>query len=127
MGKILVTGGCGYVGSVLVPKLIKSGRDVDVLDIKWFGNSLPPYVTVIKHDIREDFKLRGYETVIHLAAVANDAHGDLDPKLTWEVNTLATMKLADRAWRDGVSQFIYASSGSVYGVSDDVDTFCLSN
>lgn len=120
--RVLVTGGCGYVGSVLVPKMLEEGYAVRVVDIQWFGNYLKPHpnLEVIRADIRgADFALDDVEAVVHLAGVANDPTGDLDPKLTWEVNALATMQLADRAARDGVSQFIYASSGSVYGVSNE--------
>src|SRR6266851_4003595 len=77
--RILVTGACGYKGTVLVPKLLSSGHEV----------------------------------------IAIDPCGDLDPKLTWEVSALATMQLADKAARKGVRRFIYASSGSVYGVKEE--------
>lgn len=120
--KILVTGGCGYKGSVLVPKLIAKGHDVVAFDIQWFGNFLPPHpaLTVVKGDIRDidAVDLDGVDAIIHLSSVANDPCGDLDPKLTWEISCLATMQLADRACRRGIKRFIYASSGSVYGVSD---------
>jgi nucleoside-diphosphate-sugar epimerase len=122
MTKILVTGGCGYKGSVLVPKLIARGCHVKVVDIQWFGNFLRPHpaLEVVEADLREAdaVDLAGIDAIIHLASVANDPCGDLDPKLTWEVSCLATMQLADNARRAGVKRFIYASSGSVYGVSD---------
>lgn len=121
--KILVTGGCGYKGSVLVPKLLAQGHEVTVVDIMWFGNFLKPHanLTVIKADVRDVQPewLKGIETVIHLASVANDPCSDLDPKLTWEISALATMQMAECAIKQGVKQFIYASSGSVYGVSDE--------
>jgi nucleoside-diphosphate-sugar epimerase len=120
--KVLVTGGCGYKGSVLVPKLIAKGHEVVAFDIQWFGNFLPehPALTTVKGDIRniDEVDLTGVDVIIHLASIANDPCGDLDPKLTWEISCLATMQLADRARREGVKRFIYASSGSVYGVSD---------
>jgi len=80
-----------------------------------------PNLTVIKGDVRyiKDISFKGIEAVIHLSSVANDPCGDLDPKLTWEVSALATMQLADKAARCGIKQFIYASSGSVYGVKDE--------
>lgn len=119
--RILVTGGCGYVGSVLVPKLLKAGHRVAVVDVQWFGNYLAAHqdLTVHMQDFRDQYPLRWYDAVIHLAAIANDPTGDLDPKLTWEVNALGTMELAKRAAAAGVKHFIYASSGSVYGVSNE--------
>lgn len=118
--RVVVTGGCGYIGTVLVPKLLEAGHEVRVVDTMWFGNFLQPHPRLIvdRADIREEFAMGGAQAVIHLAAVANDPQGDLDPKLTWEVNALATMRLADRCARENVNHFIYASSGSVYGVSD---------
>lgn len=120
---ILVTGGCGYKGSVLVPKLLARGYCVRVLDTMWFGNFLEdhPNLSVINGDVRdiEKISLEDIDAVIHLSSVANDPCGDLDPKLTWEISALATMQLADKAARSGVKQFIYASSGSVYGVKEE--------
>jgi nucleoside-diphosphate-sugar epimerase len=120
---IFVTGGCGYKGSVLVPKLLARGYTVQVLDAQWFGNFLPnhPNLTVAKGDVRDidSINLHDIDTVIHLSSVANDPCGDLDPKLTWEISALATMQLADKAVRQGVKQFIYASSGSVYGIKEE--------
>jgi len=122
--RIVVTGGCGYIGSILVPKLLAAGHHVRVFDVQWFGNHLHPHakLKVDKLDIRQsNLPIGDADAIIHLAAVANDPTGDLDPKLTWEVNALATMQLADQAAREGVKQFIYASSGSVYGVSEATD------
>jgi nucleoside-diphosphate-sugar epimerase len=123
--KLIVTGGCGYKGSVLVPKLLAQGHEVTAFDIQWFGNELEPHenLTVVAGDVRDagSIPLGGMEAIIHLASVANDPCGDLDPKLTWEISALATMRLADRAVRMGVGQFIYASSGSVYGVKSEPD------
>lgn len=120
---IYVTGGCGYKGTVLVPKLLARGDSVVVLDTMWFGNYLTPHpnLTIIKGDVRDSHAvdLSGVDAVIHLSSVANDPCGDLDPKLTWEISALATMQLADKAVRQGVKQFIYASSGSVYGIKEE--------
>lgn len=122
--KILVTGACGYKGHVLVPKLLARGYFVVALDIGWFGNFLTPHpnLQVIKADVRdiEAINLQGIDAIIHLSSIANDPCGDLDPKLTWEVSALATMQLADKAKREGVKRFIYASSGSVYGVKEEL-------
>jgi nucleoside-diphosphate-sugar epimerase len=121
--KIFLTGACGYKGSVLVPKLLKAGHEVVAFDIMWFGNFLAPHpdLTVVKGDIRDAgaYDLAGIDAIIHLSSVANDPCGDLDPKLTWEISCLATMQLADCARRQGVGRFIYASSGSVYGIKDE--------
>ena len=107
---IFVTGGCGYKGTVLVPKLLALGHSVQVLDSQWFGNFLPshPNLTVTKGDVREidTINLTNIDIVIHLSSVANDPCGDLDPKLTWEISALATMQLADKAVRQNVKQFI---------------------
>jgi nucleoside-diphosphate-sugar epimerase len=120
---IFLTGACGYKGSVLVPKLLKAGHRVVAFDIMWFGNFLEPHpdLTIVKGDIRNprDFNLEGIDAIIHLSSVANDPCGDLDPKLTWEISCLATMQLADRARRSRIRRFIYASSGSVYGIKDE--------
>jgi nucleoside-diphosphate-sugar epimerase len=123
--KILVTGACGYKGHVLVPKLLNQGYEVVAFDTMWFGNFLCSHenLTVIKGDVRNiDFlDLSGIHGIIHLSSIANDPCGDLNPKLTWEVSALATMQLADKAKRAQVKHFIYASSGSVYGVKDEVE------
>lgn len=121
--RVFVTGACGYKGSVLVPKLLAAGHDVVAFDIMWFGNHLPPHprLTVETGDVRQTpaALLDGVDAIIHLSSVANDPCGDLDPKLTWEISCLATMQLADLARRKGIRRFIYASSGSVYGVKDE--------
>lgn len=120
---ILVTGACGYKGNVLVPKLLAQGHSVVAFDIMWFGNDLAdhPNLRVLEGDIREikSVPVENVEAIIHLSSIANDPAGDLDPKLTWEVSALATMQLADKAARQGVKRFIYASSGSVYGLKDE--------
>lgn len=121
--KVLVTGACGYKGHVLVPKLLKRGYQVIAVDLQWFGNFLQPHpsLTICKVDVRnvDAIPLDGVECIIHLSSIANDPCGDLNPKLTWEVSALATMQLADKAKRKGVRHFIYASSGSVYGVKEE--------
>jgi len=122
--KILVTGACGYKGHVLVPKLLSKGYEVIAFDLQWFGNYLVPHknLAVIKGDVRniETIPLKGVDCIIHLSSIANDPCGDLNPQLTWEVSALATMQLADKAKRVGIKQFIYASSGSVYGVKEEL-------
>lgn len=122
--KILVTGGCGYKGHVLIPKLLVRGYEVIAFDLQWFGNYLLPHknLSVIKGDVRdiESIPLNEVDCIIHLSSIANDPCSELDPQLTWEVSALATMQLADKARRKGIKRFIYASSGSVYGVKEEL-------
>jgi len=121
--KICVTGGCGFVGTPLVTSLLNEGHYVDVFDIMWFGNFLEdhPNLTVTKGDIRNAdlIPMTGADVVIHLANIANDPCSDLNSKLNWEVNALATKFVVDRAISCGVKQFIFASSGSVYGYKEE--------
>ena len=121
--KILVTGGTGYKGSVLIPKLLAAGHSVVSFDTEWFGNNLGEHdhLTCIRGDVRDadSIPLDGIECVIHLSSIANDPCGDLNPKLTWEVSALATMQLVDRCHRQNIGRFIYASSGSVYGLKEE--------
>lgn len=123
--KILLTGGCGYVGTPLTLSLLDAGHTVTVVDLQWFGNFLPshPNLTVIKEDVRnaDSIPMAGMDVIMHLANIANDPCSDLNSKLNWEVNTLASMLLVERAIAHKVPQFIFASSGSVYGVKDEAE------
>jgi len=120
---ILVLGGCGFVGTVLTQELLEQGHQVTVVDIQWFGNYLSEHknLKIIKEDIRnvDNIPMKGIDVVMHLANIANDPCGELNSKLAWEVNVLATMRLVERAIEYKVKQFILASSGSVYGVKDE--------
>jgi nucleoside-diphosphate-sugar epimerase len=120
---ILLTGGCGYVGTPLTLSLLDQGHTVTVVDLQWFGNFLPPHprLTVIQEDIRNASRIpmQDVDVVMHLANIANDPCSDLNSKLNWEVNALASMFLVERAIAHRVPQFIFASSGSVYGVKDE--------
>ena len=123
MKKVLVTGGCGYMGSVLIPKLLKSNYRVVVHDCQWFGNYLDQHenLEVHKTDIRnlEKFDFSDVDTLIHLANVANDPAVELNPTMSWEINVLASQLLAEKAMRSGVNHIIFASSGSVYGIKSE--------
>lgn len=120
---ILVTGGCGFVGNQLTCSLLEKGHNVTVVDTMWFGNYLPEHenLTVVQADIRntEEIPMHGIETIFHLANIANDPCSDLNSKLNWEVNVLATMQMVEKAIDCNVKQFVFASSGSVYGVKDE--------
>jgi nucleoside-diphosphate-sugar epimerase len=125
MKTVLVTGGAGYKGCILVPKLLKAGYAVVVYDLMLFGaDGLPshPSLKVIKGDIRnvEDFSraLQGVDSLIHMACISNDPSFDLDPSLSRTINYECFEPMV-RASKDAeVDRFIYVSTSSVYGVSD---------
>ena len=123
MKKILITGGCGYVGTELTKELLKDGYIVIVIDTQWFGNYLKPHknLKVIKADLREIDKIpiNDVDTILHLANIANDPAVEMTPTLSWEVNVLAGQQIIDKAVRNGVKNFIFASSGSVYGLKEE--------
>lgn len=126
---VFVTGGAGYCGSRLVPQLLSRGYRVTVYDIMYFGNDfLPlsdPNLRVIEGDIRDARKLRescrGHEALVSLACISNDASFELDEALSTSVNLDAFEPMVVAAKEGGVKRFIYASSSSVYGVSDRPD------
>ncbi len=120
---ILITGGCGYVGTVLTNFLIQNGHNITVIDNQWFGNYLKKHsrLKVIKKDIRE-IKHLNYgkiDALIHLANIANDPGVELNPSLSWDVNVLSSHELIKLAIKKNIKQFIYASSGSVYGIKKE--------
>jgi len=122
---VLVTGGCGYVGTALTEALLAQGDRVTVVDTGWFGNYLEPHPRLTVHavDLRalDQIDLAGVDTIFHLAGIANDPSVELNPHASWEVNVLATMRLVDRAARQGVQQIVFASSASVYGLKTEAD------
>ena len=121
---ILILGGGGYVGTPLTLKLLKNKKNkITVVDTFWFGNFLKKNkrLKVIKKDIREvNTKwFKGIDCIIHLANIANDPAVDLTPSLSWDVNVIASMKIMKLAIKNKVKKFIFASSGSVYGVKKE--------
>ena len=121
--KILVTGGCGYKGSILIPKLLKLGHKVVSIDTQWFGNYLINHKNLknIRLDVNqiEDIDLKNVNTIIHLASIANDPMAELDKNLSWEASALGTLRLINSALKYKVKKIIYASSGSVYGIKKE--------
>ncbi len=119
--KILVTGGCGYVGSVLVPKLLKDGHSIINIDTQWFGNYLPKHKNLrnLKFNLSniKSLKVKNIECCIHLASIANDPMAELDKSLSWETSALNTYSLMEFLKNIKTKRIIYASSGSVYGIS----------
>lgn len=126
---VMVTGGAGYVGAVLVPKLLAAGHKVTVLDLYLYGDDVlknvagNPQLREIKGDLRDaavvDKALEGCDAVIHLACISNDPSYDLDPDLGRSINHESFRPLVQASKKAGVKRFIYASSSSVYGVKDD--------
>lgn len=121
--KILITGGCGYVGSLLIDALVKKNYKITVVDVLWFSNYIKKHKNLkfIKQDLRNINKinLKGFHTIIHLANIANDPSAEINPSISWEINVMASYELLEKAKRSGVKKFIYASSGSVYGVKKE--------
>ena len=128
MQQVLVTGGAGYVGAVLVPKLLQAGYQVKVLDLYIYGTDVlaavknHPNLEEIQGDIRDRALLEkvmpGCDAVIHLACISNDPSFELDPDLGRSINYDAFVDLVDVAKDSGVKRFIYASSSSVYGIKE---------
>ncbi len=127
--RILVTGGCGYIGCRLTPVLLAAGHQVVVLDTMLFGERLTEAapgdasLQILRGDIRDSAfvhaALSGVEAVVHLAGISNDPSADLDPELTRQVNRDAALALLASAARAGVRRFVFASTSTVYGVRDE--------
>jgi nucleoside-diphosphate-sugar epimerase len=121
---VLVTGGAGYVGHVLTPRLLAAGHNVTVFDTLFFGCRLPndPKLRVISGDIRNIAQIKeamkGQDAVLHLACISNDASFELDEGLSKTINFDCFEPIVVAAKNAGVKRFVYCSSSSVYGVSD---------
>lgn len=119
--KILIGGGAGYIGSALVPALLQLGHDVTVVDLLWFGNHLPPSVTVIKKDLfdlkKED--MEGFDIFIFLGGLSNDPMAEFSPSKNFIYNAGLPAYLAYIAKQAGIKRYIYASSCSIYGYTEN--------
>jgi nucleoside-diphosphate-sugar epimerase len=124
--KIFLTGNLGYVGCVLHQRLLDNRHDVTGCDIGYFpiswNHDSPNTFKMLKKDIREITKddLSGYDAICHLAGLSNDPMGEIDQKLTNEINFLETIRMAKLAKEAGVQRFIFSSSCSTYGVNEDI-------
>jgi nucleoside-diphosphate-sugar epimerase len=124
---VLVTGGSGYVGHVLTPRLLSLGYKVTVIDKLWYGARMPnnPNLRIVDGDIRDTALmaelLKGQDAVLHLACISNDASFELDEKLSETVNFDCFEPMVIAAKKAGVKRFVYCSSSSVYGVSNSPD------
>ncbi|WP_061249347.1 NAD-dependent epimerase/dehydratase family protein [Leptospira alstonii] len=123
---IYITGGAGYVGAMLVPRLLEEGYKVSVLDLMIYGEGVlkdHPNLTKIKGDIRDQDILNktipGHDSVIHLACISNDPSFELNPNLGKSINLDAFRPLVEISKKNGVKRFIYASSSSVYGIKEE--------
>ena len=123
---IFITGGAGYVGSVLVPKLLDKGYTVTVLDLMIYGEEVLPKherLNAVKGDIRDQALLKkllpGHDAVIHLACISNDPSFELNPDLGKSINLDAFEPLVRISKENGVKRFVYASSSSVYGIKEE--------
>lgn len=128
MNSIFITGGAGYVGAVLTPRLLSEGYHVTVLDLMLYGREVlkeHPNLEIIKGDIRDvDLLARsipGHDALIHLACISNDPSFELNPDLGRSINLDAFMPLVETSRSLGIERFIYASSSSVYGVKSEKD------
>ncbi|MDB5362920.1 MAG: NAD-dependent epimerase/dehydratase [Rhodospirillales bacterium] len=125
--KLLITGGAGYCGSVLTPQLLDLGYEVTIYDILFYGTHLPthPRLKIVQGDVRDTARfseaVQGCDAVLHLACISNDASFELDERLSTTVNLDAFEPIVLAAKAAGVRRFVYASSSSVYGVSESPD------
>src|ERR1700757_4125172 len=119
--KLLIAGGAGYLGSVMIPKLLERGYKVDVVDLFWFGNHLPRQTGILNKDIFQlnEEDLEPYDQVVFLAGLSNDPMAEYSPSKNFVFNAAAPSYLAYMAKKSNVKRYVYASSCSVYGYTEN--------
>lgn len=121
--RILITGGSGYVGSILIPRLLKNKHHIINIDTQWFGHYLKNHPRLINYKMDyssiDKIKDKNIDVVIHLASIANDPMAEIDKNLSWETSALNTYRLMEFMKKRKIKKILYASSGSVYGIKKE--------
>ena len=111
---IFITGGCGYIGTLLTHKLLEEGHNLTIIDKMWFGNYLKNQknLKIINDDFRNvnNYSLNSIDILIHLANIANDPSVEVDPNISWDTNVLGSQILIEKAIKSGVKKFIRFSN-----------------
>ena len=122
--RILITGGSGYVGSTLIPRLLKKNHQIINVDTQWFGHYLKNHSRLKNYKIDyahiDKVKEKKIDVVIHLASISNDPMAEIDKNLSWETSALNTYRLMEFMKKRKIKKIIYASSGSVYGIKTEM-------
>ena len=121
--KILITGGSGYIGSILIPRLLKNKHHIINVDTQWFGHYLKNHSRLknykMDYSLINKIKDKNIDVVIHLASIANDPMAEIDKNLSWETSALNTYRLMEFMKERKIKKILYASSGSVYGIKKE--------
>ena len=126
--RVLLTGHKGYIGAVAIPLLLQAGHEVVGLDSDLYRNcdfsTVPSGIPEITKDLRQltQSDLNGFDAVVHMAALSNDPVGNFNPQLTFDINHLGSVHLAQLAKKAGAKRFVFSSSCSTYGAAGDISS-----